>query len=144
MMKYVISILLSILLFFNSSLFTIMYSVKALELSFITPGKIRLAEANNEDENFYFENVCILKIAPNSVHTQNIKWLDENEFMLDGKYCDVTTRRSYNDTIYICFIYDHEEDELNTAATAHYQNEPGKNAAMRYFNILFSFLSNAI
>ncbi len=143
-MKFAVSILLSTLLFFNSSLFTIIYSVKVIELSFISSFKIRLIEENIENENFNYEGVQLIKLPAKNPGHPNIKWIKENEFTLNGRYCDVISRRLQNDTVYIFYINDHEEDELNNTAIAHYQNEDGKQPEMKYFNILFSFLSNAI
>lgn len=143
-MKIAISILLSTLLFFNSSLFTIIYSIKVIELSFITDFKIRLNEENTDNENFFACGVNLLKLHNGIAGNDNIKWLDDNEFTLNGKYCDVISRRNVNDTVYIFYINDNEEDELNNTAAAHFQKEENKNPEMKYFNILFSFLSNAI
>lgn len=143
-MKFAVTILLSALLFFNSSLFTIIYSVKVIELSFISNAKIKLIEENCENENYYADGVSVIKYAANSLNDKNITCLSDDEFIMNGRYCDIISRRYCNDSVYIFFIYDNEEDELNSAATAHYNKEAGKSAEMQYFNILLSFLSNAI
>lgn len=141
----ILSILISFLLFFNSSLFTLIYSLKLLEIKCSANNEISFNDII-DDEKIDPENLHVLSLPLSNADCKinNLVWTDENEFILNGHYCDVVSKRIAGDTLILIYIHDNAEDELKTVYSKYIQNQDTQNHPMKYFNILFSFLTNVV
>ncbi len=140
MMKKLVVILLSTLLFFNSSLFIILYSGLVFEATKEAKEKINNAAVCSPDGNF--TTIKYRKGEENSPLASNK--LSGDEVVYEGFMYDVIYRDTTGDTVNIYCFEDAKEDQLLRILFTHLQNEDSGNPPMQYFNILFSFLSNAI
>jgi hypothetical protein len=139
-MKKLFVILLSLLLFFNSSLFVIFYQVRLIELSLDIQEKVQ-----NLDPEALSTEIVLIKLSEKDLNTNpDVKVISEDEFSYNGYMYDVAFRKTSGDTVYLFCINDVKEDELLGNLITHFENTETKNEKMNYFNILFSFLSNAM
>ena len=139
-MKKLIVILLGLLLFFNSSLFIIIYG---LRIAAITKDVNEKMLVLNPD-NMVSQTVLFKVPLSDPSLSGTLQRLNETEFMMDGFLYDIALQRIVKDTIYIFCLQDNEEGALLTNVLSHYENEGNKNPEMQYFNVLLGFLSNAL
>jgi hypothetical protein len=143
-MKKLLIILLSTLLFFNSSLFIILYSGLIFEAT--KEAKEKIASANICSSNEDFTIIKHKKSEENS--SSAFSNFNGDEVVYNGFLYDVIYRDTTGDTVNIYCFKDAKEDGLLRILITRMENEDSKSASaglpMQYFNILFSFLSNAI
>lgn len=144
-MKRFSVIILSLLLFFNSSLFIIFYSLKTLEIKQYSKSKIQLLRLSELHDSQFSSEITVIKILTNSpVLNGSLQRINEEEIIFNGHFFDIICERIAEDTTYIFCVQDYEEDELLRTFIVHFENEKNNSQEMQYFNILLSFLSNAI
>jgi hypothetical protein len=143
-MKKLVVILLSTLLFFNSSLFIILYSGLIFEATQEAKEKVFCANICSPSDNFK-----IIKHKKGEENSSSaFSNLENDEIVYNGFLYDVIYRDTTGDTVNIYCYEDAKEDQLVRILITHVKNEDTETAAgglpMQYFNILFSFLSNAL
>lgn len=144
-MKRIVISILSILLFFNSSLFIIIYSLKTLEIAQNTKSNIQHLRSDEFCDNEISQEITVFKTTANDTCSgQKIRRVNDDEIIYNGYYFDIICEKAADDTLFIFCVQDYEEDEMLRALIVHCEKQEDRNKELQYFNILFLFLSNVI
>lgn len=138
MLKRITLLLLSFLLFLNSSLFIMIYQVKLLGVEYDIRNRISLLDEESSD-------TYLIKLSNKELSDpREVVFLEEDEIIYRDNLYDIAfTKVSGDSTFYFC-LQDRREDELRRALITHFSNTEKQDEKMQYFNILFTFLSNVL
>lgn len=138
--KRLFVILISLFMFFNSSLYVIFYQVRLIELSEDIRKKVKYLDPDTPCDGTLLIKFNKLEISNNPM----IKVISEDEISYNGSMYDVAFTKTCGDSVWLFCISDSKEDELLRNIIIHFNNTESQNEKMQYFNVLFSFLSNAM
>lgn len=138
MMKRVTVLLLSFLLFLNSSLFIMMYQIRLLGVEYEIRNRISLLDEESPD-------TYLIRLSKKELSDPaEVVFLEEDEIIYRDNLYDIAfTKVSGDSTFYFC-LQDKREDELRRALITHFADTDRQDEKMQYFNILFTFLSNVL
>jgi hypothetical protein len=134
-LRKIVAIFLGFLILYNIAGYLIVFK----SFQFAIRNEIRTKIENHDADN----DLVTIKLTNNNIRSglNGFKWLDKNEFTLDGKLYDVVQCKVEGDTYILYCINDTKEEQLNANLNFHEKCLTDQNIPLREkSNTLFQFI----